>query len=64
MRVRTLTFVVLEERKEAEEHERLEVIQGVYWVLKAWGGGTKVAKNRSLMFRIFKNLLLREVTMM
>lgn len=31
-----LTFIIQEEGKEAKEHERLEVVQGIYWVLKAW----------------------------
>lgn len=31
-----LTFVIQEEGKEAKEHERLEMVYGVYRVLKAW----------------------------
>lgn len=30
-----LTFIKQEERKEPKEHERLEVVHGIYWVLKA-----------------------------
>lgn len=61
--MRILTFIILEEGKEAEEHERLEVVQGVYWVLKAWrkvqhenevGRGTHFSQswqNRKCIFR-------------
>ena len=31
-----LTFVIEEEREEADEHERLEVVHGVDRVLEAW----------------------------
>lgn len=33
-----LTFIIQEEGKEAGKHERLQVVQSVYWVLQAWWG--------------------------